>query len=386
MQRGSHPFAVIAEDLSGSAARVCRIETDHGAIKTPCFFPVGTAGTVKTLTPDELRDAGVQAVLANTYHLYLRPGTEVLRQAGGLHRFMRWQRPILTDSGGYQVFSLADLKKVRPEGVEFQSHLDGSYHLFSPQRVVEIQRSIGSDFMMVLDLCPPYPCTYGQAKQWHELTVEWASSAKASHEELPELYEHRQNLWAIAQGSVFEDLRRDSAAELVDLDFPGYAIGGLAVGEPKSVFREMVELVSGLLPKSKPRYLMGVGFPEDLLFAISHGVDFFDCVLPTRNGRNGTAFTRSGKLIVKAAREKTNFSPIDRDCDCYTCRNFDRAYLRHLFVAQELLALRLVSLHNVHFYQRLLATARDQIQQGTFQAWMREALHRMAAESGTDDN
>ncbi|MDD5088622.1 MAG: tRNA guanosine(34) transglycosylase Tgt, partial [bacterium] len=334
-----HPFAILADDPSGTRARYGRFETDHGVVETPCFFPVGTTGTVKTLTPDDLASAGVSAILANTYHLYLRPGTDVLQAAGGLHRFMRWPRPILTDSGGYQVFSLADLKRVRETGVEFQSHLDGSYHTFTPQRVLEIQRAIGSDIMMVLDLCAPYPCSFAQAKQWHETTVRWAEDARKAEAQLPVLYEHRQNLWAIMQGSVFPELRRASAEALVELDFPGYAIGGLAVGEPKAVFREMVEFSAPLLPADKPRYLMGVGFPEDLLFCMARGVDFFDCVLPTRNGRNGTAFTWKGKVIVKAARERTRFEPIDDSCDCYTCRTFDRAYLRHLFNAEELLAL-----------------------------------------------
>jgi queuine tRNA-ribosyltransferase len=366
----AHRFAVLASDSSGTRARLGRLETGHGAVDTPCFFPVGTAGTVKTLTPDELVSAGVQALLANTYHLYLRPGTDLLEQAGGLHRFMRWNRPIITDSGGYQVFSMADLKRVRDNGVEFQSHLDGSYHSFTPEKVVAIQRSIGSDLMMVLDLCAPYPCSHGQAKEWHELTVRWAEAARDAEEALPHRYEHPQNLWGIVQGSVFPDLRRESAAALREMDFPGYAIGGLAVGEPKQVFGELLEFTTPLLPADKPRYLMGVGFPEDLLFSMAQGIDFFDCVLPTRNGRNGTAFTWQGKRIVKAARERDQFIPIDENCGCYTCRNFDRAYIRHLFAAEELLALRLVSLHNVHFYQDLMRAARDHIRAGDYRPWM----------------
>lgn len=369
-----HSFEIVHRDPSGSSARHGRLATDHGILETPCFFPVGTAGTVKTLTPDELTAAGVQAILANTYHLYLRPGTGILEQAGGLHRFMNWERPILTDSGGYQVFSMAELKKVRDDGVEFQSHLDGSYHTFTPERVVAIQRSIGSDINMVLDLCAPYPCSHGQAKQWHEVTVRWAKDALDAESRQPLLYEHRQNLWGIVQGSVFPDLRRASAEALIELDFPGYAVGGLAVGEPKEIFRDLVAFTVPLLPEHKPRYLMGVGFPEDLLFGIAQGLDFFDCVLPTRNGRNGTAFTWQGKLIVKAAREKDRFRPIDETCGCYTCRHFDRAYLRHLFVAGELLALRLVSLHNVYFYQELMRAARNHIQAGDYLPWMEAAL------------
>jgi queuine tRNA-ribosyltransferase len=380
----NHPFRIVTADASGTSARYGQLDTEHGRLETPCFFPVGTAGTVKTLTPDELIAAGAQSVLANSYHLYLRPGLEVLKAAGGLHKFMRWPQPLLTDSGGYQVFSLAELKKVRENGVEFQSHLDGSYHFFTPEKVLEIQRAIGSDLMMVLDLCPPYPCSHGQAKQWHELTVKWAKIARDARDAIPALYGHRQNLWAITQGSTYEDLRRESAAALIELDFPGYAIGGLAVGEPKSVFKEMVELGTSLLPCEKPRYLMGVGFPEDLLYAISRGVDVFDCVLPTRNGRNGTAFTWHGKVIVKAARERLSFMPIDADCDCYTCRNFDRAYLRHLFVAGELLALRLVSIHNLHFYQALLREARTQIQTNNFVPWMRATLNALAATDEAD--
>jgi queuine tRNA-ribosyltransferase len=369
-----HRFETIARDASGSRARSGKLETGHGTVETPCFFPVGTTGTVKTLTPDELTAAGVQAILSNTYHLYLRPGTAILEQAGGLHRFMNWNGPILTDSGGYQVFSMAELKKVRENGVEFQSHLDGSYHTFTPEKVVAIQRSIGSDMMMVLDLCAPYPCSHGQAQQWHEATVRWAKTAREAEERLPHLYEHPQNLWGIVQGSVFCDLRRESAAALTDLDFSGYAIGGLAVGEPKPVFRELVEFTVPLLPDNKPRYLMGVGFPEDLLFCIAQGLDFFDCVLPTRNGRNGTAFTWHGKLIVKAAHEKEQFIPLDESCTCYTCRRFSRAYLRHLFAAEELLALRLVSLHNVHFYQDLMRAARDHIRAGDYLPWMETTL------------
>jgi queuine tRNA-ribosyltransferase len=370
----SHPFSIFVNDTSGTRARVGRLETAHGLLETPCFFPVGTAGTVKTLTNGELERAAVQGILANTYHLYLRPGTEVLNHAGGLHKFMRWTRPILTDSGGYQVFSLSDLKKVRENGVEFQSHLDGSYHTFTPENVVQIQRAIGSDMMMVLDLCAPYPCSHLQAEQWHEITVRWAKRAQVAQGEHGALYGHRQNLWAIMQGSVFEDLRQASASALVAMDFAGYAIGGLAVGEPKSAFREMVEFSTGLLPEHKSRYLMGVGFPEDLLFSVAQGVDFFDCVLPTRNGRNGTAFTWQGKVIIKAAREKEHFYPIDETCDCYTCRHYDRAYLRHLFNAEELLALRLVSLHNVHFYQSLMREARAHIGAEDFKPWMERLI------------
>ena len=339
---------------------------------------MGTAGTVKTLSPDELMGAGVQGILANSYHLYLRPGLEVLRAAGGLHKFMGWPRPILTDSGGYQVFSLARLKRVQDEGVLFQSHIDGSYHFLTPAKVVEIQRAIGSDLMMPLDLCAPYPTTYSQAKEWHEQTLLWAAEAQKAHEEQPFLYGHPQELWGIVQGSTFEDLRRESAEQLIEMDFPGYAIGGLAVGEPRAVFLEMVELCAELLPEDKPRYLMGVGTPADLLDAVALGMDFFDCVLPTRVGRGGSAFTWNGRLSVKAAHEKEAFVPIDANCHCYTCQKFTRGYLRHLFVAEELLALRLVSLHNVHFYQELMAQVRRRIADGTFSDWKAEIQGTLA--------
>lgn len=369
-----HPFSVAFEDPSGTSARRAMLTTEHGEIQTPHFFPVGTLGVVKTLTPRELVESHVQAMLANSYHLYLRPGLDILKEAGGLHRFMRWERPILTDSGGFQVFSLAEIRKVHEHGVRFQSHLDGSYHEFTPESVVKIQRHIGSDMMMVLDLCPPYPCSHSQADDWNRLTIQWAKQALVAEAEQPLLYGHRQNLWAIVQGSTYHDLRKESAAALIDLDFPGYAIGGMAVGEPKSIFHELVPLTVEMLPKHKPRYLMGVGFPEDLLRCVSWGVDFFDCVLPTRNGRNGCAFTWNGRVIIKTARHKSEFVPLEADCECYTCRTYDRAYLRHLFVCDELLGLRLISLHNVHFYQDLMRQMRAHLDAGDFGPWMQSVL------------
>lgn len=369
-----HPFRILLEDTSGTRARRATLSTEHGEIQTPHFFPVGTLGVVKTISPRELVEAGVQAILANSYHLYLRPGLDILRQAGGLHRFMRWDRPILTDSGGFQVFSLAEIRKVHSDGVRFQSHLDGSYHEFTPESVVNIQRHIGSDIMMVLDLCPPYPCSHGQADEWNRLTVQWAKQALVAEAEQPLLYEHRQNLWGIVQGSTYPDLRKESAAALLELDFPGYAIGGMAVGEPKSIFHDLVPFAAELLPNHKPRYLMGVGFPEDLLRCVSWGIDFFDCVLPTRNGRNGCAFTWNGRVIVKTARHKQEFLPLDEHCSCYTCTTFDRAYLRHLFVCDEMLSLRLISLHNVHFYQDLMRQIREHLEAGDFSPWMNRVL------------
>lgn len=379
-----HRFDIVARD-SRSRARRGVFQTPHGPLDTPCFLPVGTAGTVKTLSPDELVQAGVQGILANSYHLYLRPGLDVLRSAGGLHPFMHWERPIVTDSGGYQVYSLASLKRVEADGVLFQSHIDGSYHFLTPAKVIEIQRAIGSDLIMPLDLCASYPVPYGEAKEWHEQTMLWAAEAKEVHVSEPFLYGYAQQLWGIVQGSIFANLRREAIERLVEMDFPGFAIGGLAVGEPSSAFLEIVELCADLLPEDRPRYLMGTGMPADLLDVVALGMDFFDCVLPTRVGRGGSAFTWQGRLSVKAAHEKEAFRPIDPDCSCYTCRNFTRAYLRHLFVAEEMLALRLVSLHNVHFYQRLMAEVRRQITDGTFTGWAAEIRETLAvAEPGVD--
>ncbi len=341
---------------------------------------------MKTLSPDELVTSGVQGILANSYHLYLRPGLDILRRAGGLHPFMRWNRPILTDSGGYQVFSLARLKRVEDDGVQFQSHIDGSYHYLTPAKVIEIQRAIGSDLIMPLDLCTPYPVSYAQAEKWNQQTLLWASEAQDAQREQPFLYGHPQELWGIVQGSVFEKLRKESVQQLIDMNFPGYAIGGLAVGEPRVAFQEMVALCTELLPENKPRYLMGVGKPEEIVEAVSQGIDFFDCVLPTRLGRNGSAFSWNGRISVKAAHEKEVFEPIDPNCSCYCCREFTRAYLRHLFVANEILALRLVSLHNVHFYQELTAEIRRRIADGTFGDWKSKIQGTLAAAEPFDDD
>ncbi len=373
-----HKFEVVAQ-APATRARRGKLQTSHGSLETPCFFPVATAGSVKTLSPDELVTSGVQGILANSYHLYLRPGLDVLRRAGGLHPFMHWDLPILTDSGGYQVFSLARLKRVEDDGVRFQSHIDGSYHQLTPAKVIEIQRVIGSDLIMPLDLCTPYPVSYAQAEKWNQQTLLWASEAQEAHHQQPFLYGHPQELWGIVQGSVFEKLRRESAEQLIEMNFPGYAIGGLAVGEPRVAFKEMVALCTELLPENKPRYLMGVGKPEEIVEAVSMGIDFFDCVLPTRLGRNGSAFSWNGRISVKAAHEKEAFEPIDSNCSCYCCREFTRAYLRHLFVANELLALRLVSLHNVHFYQELTAEIRRRISDGTFGDWKSKIQETLAA-------
>lgn len=344
-------------------------------------MPVGTQGTVKTLSPHELEQIGAQIILGNTYHLYLRPGENLIQQAGGLHRFMNWPRPILTDSGGYQVFSLADLNKVNFEGVRFQSHLDGSYHLFTPENVLQIQRKLGSDIMMVLDECTTYPCTLDQAIHSNEITLDWAERSLAAFRASEPLYGYDQALFAIVQGSTYPELRRLSAKALVELDFPGYAIGGLSVGEPKDAMFEMTQICTEILPANKPRYLMGVGKPEDLVEAIALGVDMFDCVMPTRNGRKGMVFTWSGPLIVKNATYKEDFRPIDEQCDCYTCCNFTRAYLRHLFKAEEILGMRLASLHNLHFYLELVAKARAAILNGQYATWKTQFLQGYFSET-----
>ncbi len=343
------------------AARFGLVTTPHGVFETPAFMPVGTQGSVKTMTPVDLDTIGAQIVLSNTYHLYLRPGLETLRAAGGLHPFMGWEKPLLTDSGGYQIFSLADLRKIEEEGAQFRSHIDGSSHLFTPESVVAIQRAIGSDIMMVLDECPPHPCSEEYVKASNELTIRWASRCQeAFHRTEPE-YGHAQSLFAIVQGGVVRAVREASAERLSAMAFDGYAIGGLAVGEPVGEMYDMISVCTDILPVAKPRYLMGVGTPENLLEAIERGVDMFDCVLPTRNGRNAMLFTRNGSLNITNARYRQDFTPVDELCGCYTCRNFTRAYLRHLFLVKEILALHLATLHNLYFYQWLMKESRTAI-------------------------
>jgi len=334
-------------------------------------MPVGTQGTVKTLSQQELHDLGVQVILSNTYHLYLRPGPELIRRAGGLHGFIGWDRPILTDSGGYQVFSLADLNRITGEGVTFQSHIDGSYHLFTPERVMEIEHALGADLIMAFDECAPYPCTHEYASGSTDMTLRWAERCLKRHERLcsEDPLDYPQTLFGIVQGSVYPDLREHSARGLVALDFPGYAVGGLSVGEPKAVMLEMLDLTVPMLPEDKPRYLMGVGLPEDLVEGVRRGVDLFDCVVPTRYGRNGTVFTRRGKLVIKNAPYAEDFSPIDSECSCSTCQHYSRAYIRHLFQAGEILALRLATLHNIHFFLWLMREMREAILENRFEEW-----------------
>ncbi len=342
-----------------SAARVGRVRTPHGVIDTPAFMPVGTQATVKTLTPEEVRSTGAQILLSNTYHLYLRPGHELVRAAGGLHRFMHWDGPILTDSGGFQVFSLAPLRKITEEGATFKSHLDGSTHTLTPEKVMGIENALGADIIMAFDECPPYPVEHDYARQALQRTARWAARCRDAHARPDD-----QALFGIVQGGTFPDLRRESAALTTALDLPGYGIGGLSVGEPKPVMYDMLEVTVPLLPADRPRYLMGVGSPDALIEGALRGVDMFDCVLPTRIARHGQAFTQAGKLAVRNATYAADFGPLDPQCDCYTCQNYSRAYLRHLFKAEEILALRLVSLHNLHYLARLMAELRQAIRDG----------------------
>lgn len=366
-------FKLLKKD-SSSKARAGIFSTGHGAVETPIFMPVGTQGTVKAVNKVFLEeDINAQIILGNTYHLYLRPGTEVLEQAGGLHGFMNWSRPILTDSGGYQVFSLSELRKLKADGVEFSSHLDGSKHFFTPEKVIAIQRSIGSDIMMVLDECTPYPCDYDYARKSTELTSNWAILNKNAFENSSSLYGHEQFQFGIIQGSVYKDLREKSASDLTKLNFDGYAIGGLAVGEPTETMYELVDFTTDFMDENKPRYLMGVGRPENILNAIERGVDMFDCVMPTRNARNSYLFTSEGIVSIRNAKYKNDFNPVDENCSCYTCKNHSRAYLRHLFVAKEILGLELASIHNLHFYLWLVKEARKQILLDNFKPW-KEAI------------
>jgi queuine tRNA-ribosyltransferase len=353
-----------------SKARIGTLKTSHGVVNTPIFMPVGTQGTVKAVTQRVLEsEVNAEIVLSNTYHLYLRPGTKILEQAGGLHKFMNWNRPILTDSGGFQIFSLTELRKLKPDGVEFSSHLDGSKHFFTPEKVIAIQRSIGSDIMMPLDECTPYPCDYEYAKNSKELTSSWALKNKEAFESSLPLYGFDQSLFGIIQGSVYKDLRESSARDLIKIGFDGYAIGGLAVGEPMDTMYETVDFTTNFMPEDKPRYLMGVGRPENILQAISLGIDMFDCVMPTRNARNAYLFTSQGIVSMRNAAYKDDYTSLDPNCNCYTCSQFSRAYLRHLFNAREILALELATIHNLTFYLNLIREARSRILDGTFIEW-----------------
>ncbi|HTP65358.1 MAG TPA: tRNA guanosine(34) transglycosylase Tgt [Geobacteraceae bacterium] len=358
-------FKVIKTDRD-SAARLGSLTTPHGRIDTPIFMPVGTQGTVKAMIPEELREVGSQIILANTYHLYIRPGHEVVGRLGGLHEFMHWDGPILTDSGGFQVFSLGELRKISEEGVKFQSHLDGSYHFISPEGAIGIQEALGGDIIMCFDECPPYPAEYDYVQRSTALTYRWAERCKMAKRR------DDQALFGIVQGGMYKDLRERSAAELCALEFDGYALGGLSVGEEREMMYEIIAHCAPLLPADKPRYVMGIGTPEDLIEAINFGVDMFDCVMPTRNARNGMLFTTTGSINIKNAAYAEDRSPIDEECSCYVCNNYSRAYLRHLYRSGEILASRLNTWHNLHYYLSLMAKARQAIAEEGFAQFRRE--------------
>ena len=348
----------LLHECKQTGARRGVIHTPHGDIQTPVFMPVGTQATVKSMTPDELKDMiDAKIILSNTYHLYLRPSSKLVKEAGGLHKFMNWDRAILTDSGGFQVFSLGDLRTISEEGVEFKSHLDGSKHFFSPESVMETENDLGADIIMAFDECVEYPATYEYTKQSMERTTRWAKRCKEAHKNT-----EKQGLFGIIQGGFYKDLRDKSLEDLVAMDFPGYAIGGISVGEPKEEFLDILRYTTPKMPKNKPRYLMGVGTPDYLIEAALAGIDMCDCVLPTRIARNGTAMTWNGKVVVRNATYERDFTPLDSECDCYTCRNYTKAYLRHLVKTKEILGVRLLSIHNLYFLSKLMERVRKEIE------------------------
>ena len=363
-------FQLIHQD-DLTKARKGKILTPHGSVLTPVFMPVGTQATVKSLSSEELKEIGAQIILCNTYHLYLRPGYKVIKKVGGLHKFMNWEKSILTDSGGYQLFSISSLQKAREEGVSFRSHIDGSLHFLTPEQVVEIQLILGSDIVMVLDQCTGYPITYEKAKVALDRTINWAERSKKYWGEKRE-----EGLFGIVQGSIFPDLRKRSAEELAEMDFDGYALGGLSVGEPYSLRREILNCADEYLPSDKPRYLMGVGTPEEILDCIYLGIDMFDCALPTRIARNGTVFTSQGKITLRNATYKEDPNPIDSECQCYTCKNYSRAYLRHLLLAKEILGARLTTYHNLYFLARLVDKAREAIAEDKFKYFKKNFIQK----------
>ena len=355
---------ILKQDDS-SSARLGEISTAHGRIETPCFMPVGTSAAVKTISPRELKEVGAQIILSNTYHLTLRPGIEIIRKAGGLHKFMSWHAPIFTDSGGYQVFSLAERRKVSESGVHFRSHIDGSACFLGPDEVMAAQRAFGADIITTLDECAPFPCEYEKVRKSVETSLRWEKRCRELHQASP-AGESQSALFGIVQGGVYHDLRKYSVEALLEIGFDGYAIGGLSVGEPINQMYEITEFTAALLPKDRPRHLMGVGTPLDIIECVARGIDMFDSVLPTRNARNGKAFAPNGPINVRSAKYKEDFSPIQSDCDCYACRNFSRAYLRHLLNIDEILALRLLTTHNLRFYLRLMERIRGAIAAGSF--------------------
>lgn len=356
----------LLKNASGTKARLGKIYTSRGTINTPVFMPVGTQGTVKGLTPEELKKLDAEIILGNTYHLYIRPGHDLVKEMGGLHKFIGWDRPILTDSGGFQVFSLGALRKISEEGVKFQSHLDGSYHLLTPESSIEIQEALGADIIMCFDECPPHSESYDYVRTSLDMTLRWAHRCKEAKKR------EECALFGIIQGGMHGDLRKRSALETVEIGFDGYAIGGLSVGETKPLMYEMIEATEPYMPHDKPRYLMGVGTPEDLVEAMDRGIDMFDCVMPTRNARNGMLFTSFGKLVIKNSKYERDKKPVDEICTCYTCRNFSRAYLRHLFKAGEILSSVLNTIHNVHYYLDLMKRARKAIEEDRFPQFKRE--------------
>ena len=371
----SSPFTLLKQS-SQCPARRGQVTTAHGTFQTPVFMPVGTQATVKGATPADLKTLGAEIILANTYHLFLRPGHHLVRELGGLHRFMAWDRPILTDSGGFQIFSLKDLTRITEEGAAFKSHLDGANLFLSPEAAVAVQEALGTDIMMCLDTCIPYPASHEEAKKATDLTARWARRCREAQDRAT-----GQLLFGIVQGGMYPDLRARAVAELVEIGFDGYAMGGLSVGEPKELMYEMTELTSALMPKDYPIYLMGVGTPEDLVEGVWRGVDMFDCVMPTRNARNGLLFTSAGKIVIKNAQYQRDARPLDEGCTCYTCRNFSRAYLRHLYMAREILAANLHTIHNLHYYVGLMAGIRQAIVDDRFVEFRKEFYaQRQAAE------
>lgn len=338
---------------SNTNGRLGRVHTPHGVIDTPVFMPVGTQATVKAMTPEELKSIGAQIVLSNTYHLHMRPGEKLIEKAGGLHKFMNWDRSILTDSGGFQVFSLSNLRDIKEEGVTFRSHIDGSKHFISPEKAIEIQNALGADIIMCFDECLPHPCEEQYAKESLNRTIRWAKRCKESHTNI-----EKQSLFGIIQGGMYKSLREKSVKEMTEIDFPGYSIGGLSIGEPKPIMYDVLDWTVHLLPENKPRYLMGVGSPDCLIEGAIRGIDMFDCVLPTRIARNGTVFTSNGKLVIRNAEYAEDLKPLDEECGCYTCKNYSRAYIRHLFKAKEILGPRLTTIHNLHFLIKLMDNVR----------------------------
>ncbi|MFH1867578.1 MAG: tRNA guanosine(34) transglycosylase Tgt [Candidatus Omnitrophota bacterium] len=373
-------FTLLHQDKN-TRARLGKITTAHGEVDTPNFMPVGTLAAVKTLTPDEIRDTGTQIILSNAYHLFLKPGPEVIRQSGGLHKFMNWDGPILTDSGGFQVFSLAPLRKIKDDGVEFQSHIDGSRQFITPESMVEFQCILGSDIMMVLDECLHYPCQRDYAESSLKLTTDWARRSKKAYALRPIPYTSR--LFGIVQGGTYIDLRKEAIERLIDIGFDGYALGGLSVGEPRDLMYEIMDFIVPLMPEEKPRYIMGVGVPQDMFAAVERGIDVFDCVVPTRNGRNGTAFTSRGKLGIRNAKHKKDNSPVDEGCDCACCNDYSRAYIHHLFNINEILGLRLLSLHNLTFYAKLMKNIREAIKEDRFLKFKKDFLANYALQNVT---